>query len=89
MHLEMALNFCMEHDQHTLRSGEGQEIMELAGWGVLTQEFNSSEGKLKAFLRDEGLFSGPFPALSRAGECCQGTGRVCRRPVQEPLLYSP
>lgn len=46
----MALNFCMEHDQHTLCSGGGQEITELAGWGVLRQEFNSSEGKFKAFL---------------------------------------
>lgn len=41
---------CTEHDQHTLRSAEGQEITALPGWGVLRQEFNSSKGKFKAFL---------------------------------------
>lgn len=87
MHQETALNFCMEHDQHTLRDGEGQEITELAGGGALRQEFNSSEGKFKAFLGDAALLSGPSPVLSRAVWCCRGVGRVCKTRVQVPTGY--
>lgn len=61
MHLEMALNFCMEHDQHTLHNGEAREISALAGWGVLRQHLIPPKETLRHFSETKVCCLAPLP----------------------------
>lgn len=93
MHLEMALNFCMEHDQHTLHNGEAQEISELAGWGVLRQDLIPPKESLRHFSETKVCCLAPLPALSLQ---LNGTARAREGGAQGagssthwiPFLYS-
>lgn len=77
MHLEMALNFCMEHDQHTLSNGEGQEITELAGWGYLGKNLIPPKGSSRHFSETKVCYLALFlcslelASIARGWEGCE------------------
>lgn len=92
-HLEMALNFCREHDQHALRSGGGQEIMELLAGEFSGRNLTPPKGSSRHFSEMKVCYLALFPrslqswlVLPGRGKGVQGTGPGTRR---VPLPCSP
>lgn len=89
----MALNFCREHDQHTLRNGGGQEITELLAGEFSGRNLIPPKGSLRHFSEMKVCYLALFPrslqswlVLPGCGKGVQGTGPGTRR---VPLPCSP
>lgn len=89
MHLEMALNFCMEHDQHTLHNGEAQEISALAGWGVLRQHLIPPKETLRHFSETKVCCLAPLLHSLHSWKVQLGHGKGVHKVLLQVLTEYP